>query len=82
MVSAIHFCFLIYRGICKDVSHNISNFYILMKFCEGGSLSGRIHHEKKEILKDETFKWLAQTAAGMTYLHSEGIVHRDLKPAK
>lgn len=51
--------------------------YLVMKFCDGGSLDKKIGKMTAEDLMDT----IIQIANGLKYLHSNGIVHQDIKPA-
>lgn len=51
--------------------------YLVMKFCDGGSLDKKIGKMSAE----ELMNAITQIANGLKYLHSQGIVHQDIKPA-
>lgn len=51
--------------------------YLVMKFCDGGSLDKRIGKMTAEELTDA----VKQITSGLEYLHNSGIVHQDIKPA-
>ncbi len=51
--------------------------YLVMKFCDGGSLDKKIGKMATEELTDA----VVQITNGLKYLHQNGIVHQDIKPA-
>ena len=81
------------ENLCKVVSHKniitIQNvdtykeksgsfhFLILTELCAGGNLNERLTRPSSD---ERNLKWMRQTAAALSYLHSKDIVHRDLKP--
>eukprot|EP00439_Symbiodinium_sp_Y106_P060840 s147_g9.t1 len=61
-----------------------SNFYLVMEFCKGGSLSELL--QTRGLEKDEMGIWTEMIAryawqmlSGIAYLHYHRIVHRDIK---
>lgn len=56
---------------------------ILIEFCSGGDMQGKINgHRKDKTLIDEhvIIDWLEQMASGLLFMHENGFIHRDLKP--
>lgn len=51
--------------------------YLVMKYCDGGSLDKKIGKMTNEELLDA----IVQINNGLRYLHENGIVHQDIKPA-
>lgn len=53
-----------------------SIFYLEMRYCDGGNLSGKAGKmagtELRHVVRD--------ICSGLAYLHQEGIVHQDIKP--
>lgn len=49
---------------------------ILTEYCAGGNLNERLTRPSSEELN---FKWIRQTSAALSFLHSRNVVHRDLK---
>jgi serine/threonine protein kinase len=60
-----------------DIYYTTNNCYIIMEFCEGGSLQTRID-AKHEV---EWPKAAQQVGLACRYLASCRIMHRDIKPA-
>ncbi len=50
--------------------------YLEMRYCDGGSLNGRVGR----MTGDELRHMLRDVCSGLAYLHGEGIVHQDIKP--
>lgn len=51
--------------------------YLVMKYCDGGSLDKKIGKMSAEELTEA----IRQISNGLRYLHQSGIVHQDIKPA-
>lgn len=49
---------------------------ILMEYCAGGNLNGRLNRPSSNTVN---VKWMKQAASGLDYLHEKKVVHRDLK---
>lgn len=56
-----------------------SNVYLVLEYCENGSLFNYLK-SKKKISEKEAFNYFFQTCLGIDYLHKRKILHRDLKP--
>jgi len=54
-------------------------FYFVMEFVDGESLSARIRREKK-LEPEIAARILHQAASGLAIAHEAGIIHRDIKP--
>ena len=67
----------------KDFSKTKRNNYIIMEYCNGGSLGEykKFYEEKTKTTLNELFiqKIIRQIANGLEYMHSQKIVHRDIK---
>ncbi|KAL0209540.1 hypothetical protein RCL1_008378 [Eukaryota sp. TZLM3-RCL] len=62
-------------------SHYIKddNLYIIMEYCEGGSLHD-FFVKRRRLSASDTWVILVQLLKGLEYLHNQGIIHRGLKP--
>ena len=55
--------------------------YIIMDYCDGGSLSAQMLNKRRYLGQDELVKQVfLQLLDAVEYSHSLGIYHRDLKP--
>ena len=58
-------------------SHN--NFYIIMEYCNGGSLSDCLEKNGKPFSIEIIQYFMRQIVEGLKYVHSKKIIHRDIK---
>ncbi|KAJ1431863.1 kinase-like domain-containing protein [Ochromonadaceae sp. CCMP2298] len=56
------------------------NIYLVLELCEGGDLSKFIR-KRKRLEERLSHSFLAQLAAGLSFLQEKNFIHRDLKPA-
>ncbi|MGL5943071.1 MAG: serine/threonine protein kinase [Waterburya sp.] len=64
---------------CKALEHYQNNRYIVMDYCEGGTLRNLIDSPYKLTL-DQSLKLIIDILAGLKFAHEKGIIHRDIKP--
>jgi serine/threonine protein kinase len=59
-----------------------NNYYIILEFCNSGSLSSKIKEvgDNNFIPERTCLAYLFQIVAGITEMHSNKIIHRDIKP--
>ena len=66
-----------------DLKRTKSHCYIVMEFCNGGSLSGCLKKYKaihRRPFSEEIVQYIMrQVVNGLEFLHSNKIIHRDLK---
>jgi formylglycine-generating enzyme required for sulfatase activity len=62
-----------------DVGIEDDQCFIVSEFAEGGSLAGRLRHEKPS--HDQVIRWICEVADALEYAHLHGVIHRDIKPA-
>ena len=57
------------------------NFYLVMDYCQGGSLNNYIKNPNNPKLReDQAATIFSQIVSGVSYCHERGVGHRDLKP--
>ncbi|XP_047441382.1 NIMA-related kinase 12 isoform X2 [Mugil cephalus] len=68
---------------CPDAFVNSDDgfIYIVMDYCDGGTLDDRVKGRKPgEFFSEDTvMKWFAQVTMAVNYIHASKILHRDIK---
>jgi eukaryotic-like serine/threonine-protein kinase len=62
-----------------DVGALGGGIFVAMELCEGGTLAGWLHQEKRS--PRQIVEIFRQAGEGLAAAHEAGIVHRDFKPA-
>ncbi|TKS72555.1 Serine/threonine-protein kinase [Collichthys lucidus] len=68
---------------CTDAFVNSQDgfIYIVMSYCDGGTLDDRIKERGPEefFTEDTVMGWFVQVALAVNYIHAAKILHRDIK---
>ena len=56
-------------------------FYLILDYCDGGSLETKINKAKVNFSNEIILKWSKEMISALDFLHRHNIIHRDLKPA-
>lgn len=64
---------------CQALEHTATGRYLVMDYCEGGTLRNLMGEESRLTLA-HSLKIVADVLAGLDHAHSRGIVHCDIKP--
>lgn len=60
-------------------SHGISSSFMVMEYCQLGTLDEFLH--RHQLSPDEAATLVERIAHAVQFAHEQGLVHRDLKPA-
>ena len=63
---------------CKALEHYQNHRYIVMDYCEGGTLRSLIDDSHLDI--NRSLQLVIDILSGLEFAHGKGIIHRDLKP--
>lgn len=64
---------------CQALEHTATGRYLVMDYCEGGTLRS-VMTEESRLSLPQSLKLVADILAGLDHAHSRGIVHCDIKP--
>ena len=68
-----------------EVLYTKRNIYLIMEYCNGGSLLDLLNQHTKQYRKPFSIKiiqyFMRQIIEGLAYIHSNKIIHRDIKLA-
>jgi serine/threonine-protein kinase len=64
---------------CHALEHTRIRRYLVLDYCEGGSLRNLIEKEIR-LHPIQSLKLIADVLAGLDHAHSRGIIHCDIKP--
>ena len=64
---------------CQALEHTQTGRYLVMDYCEGGTLRNLMESEVKLSLV-QSLKLIADILGGIEHTHSRGIIHCDIKP--
>ena len=83
----IHFKLADHENIVKYQDcffDDLNYFYLVLEYCDGGSLDKEITIRKntktKFSIDKQLSKWFKQIVLGIEFLHSKNVIHRDIKP--
>ncbi|ELU00045.1 hypothetical protein CAPTEDRAFT_106738 [Capitella teleta] len=64
----------------KESFEEVGNLYIVMDYCDGGDLYGRINAQRGILFpEDQILDWFVQTCLAIKHIHDRKILHRDVK---
>lgn len=70
--------------VVQDDKYKLWHFNIIMEFCAGGDLQGRINRANETtgpFVEDDVLHVLHSCLKGLAHMHKQETIHRDIKPA-
>ena len=64
---------------CRALEHGYQNRYLVMDYCEGGTLRNLLE-ESSQLTLNQSLKLILDLLSGLKFAHGKGIIHRDIKP--
>uniref|UniRef100_A0A672G885 non-specific serine/threonine protein kinase n=1 Tax=Salarias fasciatus TaxID=181472 RepID=A0A672G885_SALFA len=66
---------------CSDAFVNDGFLFIVMDYCDGGTLDDRVKERKPRqfFTEDTVMRWFVQVTVAVDYIHTAKILHRDIK---
>ncbi|XP_068182257.1 NIMA-related kinase 12 [Antennarius striatus] len=65
------------------VSYDDGLIYIVMNYCDGGTLDDKVKERKPKdfFTEDTVMRWFVQVVLAVDYIHNAKVLHRDIKPS-
>lgn len=64
---------------CRALEHTMNGRYLVMDYCEGGTLRDLLEQQRPMRLK-ESIHLMIGVLMGLQYAHERGVIHCDIKP--